>query len=76
MIQYQNYTDLVTRLKNEIQSARIKAALSANAHLLALYWKIGKAIAEQEALEGWGTKVVEQLAKDLRISRYERYFSP
>lgn len=35
-------------------------------HLLALYWKIGKAVVEQEASEGWGTKVVEQLAKDLR----------
>src|SRR5689334_9491284 len=61
-----NYTDLVKSLKLEIQSARIKASLAANVHLLALYWKMGKAIAEQETAEGWGAKVVAQLAKDLR----------
>jgi len=60
------YRQLVAQLKNEIQSARIKATLSANVHLLALYWKIGKAIAEQETSEGWGSKIVEQLSKDLR----------
>lgn len=60
------YKDLVARLKAEIQTARIKASLSANVHLLVLYWKMGKAIADQEEAEGWGTKVVTQLANDLR----------
>ncbi len=60
------YQHLVAQLKNEIQVARVKATLSANAHLLVLYWKIGKAIAEQESSEGWGSKIVDQLAKDLR----------
>ncbi len=68
MSQPKNYSALVIQLKEEIQAARIKASLNANAHLLVLYWKIGKAIAEQESSEGWGTKVVEQLAKDLRVS--------
>src|SRR5688572_23934443 len=61
-----NYQTLVNQLKAEIQSARLKASLSVNVQLLALYWKMGKAIAEQETQEGWGAKVVTQLAADLR----------
>ena len=60
------YKDLVAQLKAEIKSARIKASLSANVHLLVLYWKMGKVIADQEETEGWGTKVVTQLSQDLR----------
>ncbi|MGI8583799.1 MAG: DUF1016 N-terminal domain-containing protein, partial [Chitinophagaceae bacterium] len=66
MSQPKNYTALVVQLRQEIQTARIKATLSANAHLLTLYWKIGKAILENQDAEGWGTKVIERLAKDLR----------
>ncbi len=57
MSQPKNYTALVVQLKQEIQTARIKASLNANAHLLTLYWKMGKAILENQDAEGWGTKV-------------------
>ena len=60
------YTQLVAQLKAEIQSARIKATLSANVHLLALYWKMGNAILNNQQIEGWGAKVIERLAADLR----------
>ncbi len=66
MGQSKNYIALVAQLKEEIRTSRIKASLNANVHLLSLYWKIGKVITEQEVSEGWGAKVVEQLAKDLR----------
>ena len=31
-----------------------------------LYWRIGKIILEQQESQGWGTKVVDKLANDLR----------
>jgi predicted nuclease of restriction endonuclease-like (RecB) superfamily len=66
MMPQQNYTVLVRQLKEEIHSARIRASLSANVHLLVLYWKIGKAILQSQEAEGWGAKVIDNLAKDLR----------
>ena len=66
MNQPQNYIAFVAQLKEEIQSARIKASLNANAQLLVLYWKIGIGILENQQSEGWGTKIIDRLAKDLR----------
>ncbi len=34
--------------------------------MLAIYWEIGNTITVQENEKGWGAKVVEQLAQDLR----------
>jgi len=35
-------------------------------HLLVLYWKMGKAILQHQQAEGWGAKIIDNLAKDLR----------
>lgn len=61
-----DYQKLLKQLKAEIEAARLAAALSVNVQMLILYWKIGKAIAEQEKKEGWGAKIVTQLSSDLR----------
>jgi predicted nuclease of restriction endonuclease-like (RecB) superfamily len=61
-----NYRDFVTRLKNEIQTAQVRAALSVNRELVLLYWRIGKEILIRQQEDGWGTRVIERLAKDLR----------
>lgn len=50
-----------------IEQAKFKAALNVNAELLSLYWKIGTDIIKKQKEQGWGTQVVEQLAKDLSI---------
>ena len=34
--------------------------------MLLLYWEIGKLIAERQATEGWGAKVIQKLSDDLR----------
>jgi len=59
------YRDLIATLKNRIQAAQIKAALAVNSQLIALYWDIGKQIAERQEASGWGDAVIEQIAKDL-----------
>lgn len=60
------YAALLEDLKQRIRAAQVKAALSANSELIALYWHIGKSIAERQAVEGWGKSVVDRLATDLQ----------
>jgi predicted nuclease of restriction endonuclease-like (RecB) superfamily len=53
-------------LKEQIRSARLKASLAVNRELVLLYWRLGREILDRQAKDGWGAKVIEQLAKDLR----------
>ncbi len=62
----QNYAALLASIKERIQSAQVRAALAVNCELVLLYWGIGKEILARQQEEGWGTKVIERLAKDLR----------
>jgi predicted nuclease of restriction endonuclease-like (RecB) superfamily len=61
-----NYINILTRLKSQIQKARLKAALTANSVLLQLYWELGLGILELQQEEGWGTKVIDRLSVDLK----------
>ncbi len=62
----ETYPQILEGVKAEIRQARLKAVLSANAHMLALYWQIGKTILEQQEKANWGDKVTERLAEDLK----------
>jgi predicted nuclease of restriction endonuclease-like (RecB) superfamily len=59
------YPALLDELKRRIRAVQLKAAVSVNRELIALYWDIGKSIAERQRSEGWGKSVVDRLAKDL-----------
>ncbi|MCX6599857.1 MAG: PDDEXK nuclease domain-containing protein [Acidobacteria bacterium] len=61
-----SYRDLLARLKTQIRTAQVRAALAVNQQLVMLYWGIGREILERQQSEGWGSKVVERLAQDLR----------
>lgn len=52
-------------LKQRIQSAQQHVTLSVNRGLIMLYWQIGREILDRQQSQGWGAKVIEQLAKDL-----------
>ncbi len=65
-ISTKEYGQTLADIKNQVQEAQIKAALSANKELIKLYWSIGKTITEKQEKSGWGTKVIEQLACDLQ----------
>jgi predicted nuclease of restriction endonuclease-like (RecB) superfamily len=60
------YGPLLAELKSRVRAAQVKAALSVNRELIALYWDIGRAILQRQQVEGWGGKVVARLAADLR----------
>lgn len=53
-------------LKEKIRQARLRANALVNIELLRLYWEIGHIILIQQKEEGWGTKVVDKLAVDLK----------
>jgi len=61
-----SYQDLLTRLKNQIRTAQVRAAAAVNRELVLLYWWIGREILVRQREEGWGAKVIDQLARDLR----------
>ena len=60
------YGALLADLKRRVRSAQVRAALSVNRELVLLYWHIGREILRSQQAEGWGTKVIERLARDLR----------
>jgi predicted nuclease of restriction endonuclease-like (RecB) superfamily len=61
--QYKNW---IQDLKKRIYSAKIKASMAVNHEMIMLYWDIGKSIAEKQNEYGWGSKVIEEIAKDLK----------
>jgi predicted nuclease of restriction endonuclease-like (RecB) superfamily len=61
-----DYELFLKDLKQRIQAAQLRASLSVNRELVLLYWSIGKGILERQQHQGWGTKVIDRLATDLR----------
>lgn len=71
------YADWLQELKTRIHTAQQRAALAVNRELVLLYWQIGRDILARQAEQGWGAKVIERLAHDLRVAFPEmKGFSP
>jgi len=65
-LNHKSYVELIEGLKKQISQARIRAHLAVNKEMITLYWHIGKQILERQNSQGWGTKVIENISKDLR----------
>lgn len=61
-----DYPSLLGALKEQIRTARVRAALAVNRELVLLYHAIGTEILARQREEGWGTKIIPRLSKDLR----------
>lgn len=61
-----SYKDWLKDVKERIRISRMKIALAANAELIYFYWEMGKDISDKLNNAKWGTKIVEQLSKDLK----------
>jgi predicted nuclease of restriction endonuclease-like (RecB) superfamily len=73
----EDYRRWLSELKQRVERARQRAAASANQELIKLYWQIGKDILHRQQQQGWGTAVVDQLARDLKSAFPDmRGFSP
>ncbi len=62
------YADWLADLKGRIHSAQQRATLAVNRELVLLYWHIGHDILARQAAQGWGAKVIERPAHDLRAA--------
>jgi hypothetical protein len=60
------YGELLTGLKERIRAAQVRAGLAVNRELVGLYWQIGREILARQEAAGWGAKVIQRLADDLR----------
>lgn len=60
------YDKILSDLKDLIKTSQFKAISAVNQALIFTYRGIGQTIHEQQQSAGWGTSVVEQLAKDLQ----------
>lgn len=60
-------TQTLAEVKQRIRSAQLNALKAVNRELIALYWDIGRIIAERQKRDGWGNAVVESLAAEIRL---------
>ena len=60
------YSATLEDLKRRVHAARFRVQRKASNELLQLWWGIGHTILERQSERGWGAKVIEQLASDLR----------
>ncbi|HEY7829679.1 MAG TPA: PDDEXK nuclease domain-containing protein [Solirubrobacteraceae bacterium] len=61
-----DYSQCLAGIQARIAASRTRAALAVNSELIGLYWDIGHDILLREGREGWGARVIDRLATDLR----------
>jgi predicted nuclease of restriction endonuclease-like (RecB) superfamily len=72
-----DYADALGAIKRRIREERLRVVLAANAAMVLLHWDIGRTILERQDRAGWGAKVIDRLAADLREAFPDmRGFSP
>src|SRR3954451_522814 len=60
------YEKFLGELKERIRTAQLRASVAVNRELVLLYWQIGRDILARQKEHGWGAKVIDRLAGDLR----------
>ena len=67
----ESYSIWIKQLKDKIQRAQLRASFSVNTQLILLYWEIGESIVQKQIENQWGSKIVEKMAKDLKMGMSE-----
>jgi predicted nuclease of restriction endonuclease-like (RecB) superfamily len=60
------YFAFLAEIKEKFLGARLRAYQSVSRSMIRAYWEVGKGIVERQERHGWGKRVVERLAGDLR----------
>lgn len=60
------YAAWLTELKQRVREAQTRAILAANTEMVMFYWTIGRDILERQTKFGWGAKIIDQVAADLK----------
>jgi predicted nuclease of restriction endonuclease-like (RecB) superfamily len=60
------YPELLDAVTDRVQTGRQRAVGAANQELVLTYWQVGAEILIRQSAEGWGARVIDRLAADLR----------
>jgi predicted nuclease of restriction endonuclease-like (RecB) superfamily len=60
------YKHFIQEIKQRIQAAQIKAAVTVNREMLLLYWDLGQSILQKQKAASWGDGFLKQMSKDLQ----------
>ena len=71
-IERTNFDAFVHAVGSEIEQAQVRLSTAANAQMLFHYWKMGNYILYHQNLQGWGSKIIKQLAKAIRFNYPEK----
>jgi predicted nuclease of restriction endonuclease-like (RecB) superfamily len=66
IIKSNEYTSFLSDLKEKVRTSQQKAVLQVNQQLILLYHHIGSEIIRLQREKGWGSKVIDQLSRDLQ----------
>jgi predicted nuclease of restriction endonuclease-like (RecB) superfamily len=61
-----DYADALGEIKQRIQQERLRIVIAANSAMVLLYWDVGNMILSRQQREGWGTRIIDRLSRDLR----------
>ena len=71
-IEKTNFDAFIQAVGSEIEQAQVRLIVAANAQMLFHYWKVGNYILYHQQLHGWGSKIIKQLAKAIRLHYPEK----
>ena len=71
-IERTDFDAFVHAVGSELEQAQVRLITAANAQMLFHYWKIGNYILYHQNLQGWGSKIIKQLAKAIRLNYPEK----
>ncbi len=66
IIESMDYAKVFNELKKDVRASQLRAMRSVNKELIMLYHRIGTYILDLQKKQGWGSKVIDQLSKDLK----------
>ena len=71
-IEKTNLNAFIHAIGSEIEQAQVRLIVAANAQMLFHYWKMGNYILYHQQQQGWGSKIIKQLAKAIRLNFPEK----
>jgi hypothetical protein len=71
IVQSNDYARFLSTLKERVVSSQQRAVLQVNQQLIMLYHHIGSEIIRLQKEKGWGSKIIDQLSKDLKSALHK-----
>ena len=62
------YKRWIQQISSDFRKSQIKAASTVNSEMLKFYWRLGEGIEQEKQKYSWGSKLYEQISKDLKAA--------